>query len=245
MSDRVVMITGAARGIGAECARQAAAAGHAVCINYRSDRDAAEALAGQIRDGGGRAIAIAADVARESDVVSLFKHCDRELGRVTDLINNAGIVAPASRVDQIDGDRLRRLFEVNVHGAFFCAREAVRRLSTRHGGKGGVIVNLSSIAAVLGSPNEYVDYAASKAAIDTMTVGLAREVAAEGIRVVAIRPGLVDTGIHAPGRLDRLGPLVPMGRAGRADEIASVALFLLSPQASYVTGAIIDVGGGR
>lgn len=245
MSDRVVMITGAARGIGAECARQAAAAGHAVCINYRSDRDAAEALAGQIRDSGGRAIAIAADVARESDVVSLFERCDRELGRVTDLINNAGIVAPASRVDQIDGDRLRRLFEVNVHGAFFCAREAVRRLSTRHGGKGGVIVNLSSIAAVLGSPNEYVDYAASKAAIDTMTVGLAREVAAEGIRVVAIRPGLVDTGIHAPGRLDRLGPLVPMGRAGRADEIASVALFLLSPQASYVTGAIIDVGGGR
>ncbi len=245
MSDRVVMITGAARGIGAECARQAAAAGHAVCINYRRDDDAAEALVDRIRADGGRAVAIAGDVAREDDVVALFEHCDRELGRVTDLINNAGIVAPAARLDQIDGERLRRVFEVNVHGAFYCAREAVRRLSTRHGGQGGVIVNLSSIAAVLGSPNEYVDYAASKAAIDTMTVGLAREVAAEGIRVVAIRPGLVETGIHAPGRLERLGPLIPMGRAGRADEIASVALFLLSSQASYVTGAIIDVGGGR
>ncbi len=245
MSDRVVMITGAARGIGAECARQAAAAGHAVCINYRRDDDAAEALVDRIRADGGRAVAIAGDVAREDDVVALFEHCDRELGRVTDLINNAGIVAPAARLDQIDGERLRRVFEVNVHGAFYCAREAVRRLSTRHGGQGGVIVNLSSIAAVLGSPNEYVDYAASKAAIDTMTVGLAREVAAEGIRVVAIRPGLVETGIHAPGRLERLGPLIPMGRAGRADEIASVALFLLSAQASYVTGAIIDVGGGR
>lgn len=245
MSDRVVMITGAARGIGAECARQAAAAGHAVCINYRRDDDAAEALVDRIRADGGRAVAIAGDVAREDDVVALFERCDRELGRVTDLINNAGIVAPAARLDQIDGERLRRVFEVNVHGAFYCAREAVRRLSTRHGGQGGVIVNLSSIAAVLGSPNEYVDYAASKAAIDTMTVGLAREVAAEGIRVVAIRPGLVETGIHAPGRLERLGPLIPMGRAGRADEIASVALFLLSSQASYVTGAIIDVGGGR
>lgn len=245
MSDRVVMITGAARGIGAECARQAAAAGHAVCINYRRDDDAAEALVDRIRADGGRAVAIAGDVAREDDVVALFERCDRELGRVTDLINNAGIVAPAARLDQIDGERLRRVFEVNVHGAFYCAREAVRRLSTRHGGQGGVIVNLSSIAAVLGSPNEYVDYAASKAAIDTMTVGLAREVAAEGIRVVAIRPGLVETGIHAPGRLERLGPLIPMGRAGRADEIASVALFLLSAQASYVTGAIIDVGGGR
>lgn len=245
MSDRVVMITGAARGIGAACARQAAAAGHAVCINYRRDHDAAEALVERIRADGGRAVAIAGDVAREDDVVALFEHCDRELGRVTDLINNAGIVAPAARLDQIDGERLRRVFDVNVHGAFYCAREAVRRLSTRHGGQGGVIVNLSSIAAVLGSPNEYVDYAASKAAIDTMTVGLAREVAAEGIRVVAIRPGLVETGIHAPGRLERLGPLIPMGRAGRADEIASVALFLLSAQASYVTGAIIDVGGGR
>ena len=245
MSDRVVMITGAARGIGAACARQAAAAGHAVCINYRRDDDAAEALVDRIRADGGRAVAIAGDVAREDDVVALFEHCDRELGRVTDLINNAGIVAPAARLDQIDGERLRRVFDVNVHGAFYCAREAVRRLSTRHGGQGGVIVNLSSIAAVLGSPNEYVDYAASKAAIDTMTVGLAREVAAEGIRVVAIRPGLVETGIHAPGRLERLGPLIPMGRAGRADEIASVALFLLSAQASYVTGAIIDVGGGR
>ena len=161
--DRVVMITGAGRGIGAQCALQAAAAGYAVCINYRSDRAAAEAVANRIRGDGGRAIALAGDIARQDEVIALFERCDRELGRVTDLINNAGIVAPACRVDEIDAERLRRLFEVNVHGAFFCAREAVRRLSTRHGGHGGVIVNLSSVAAVLGSPNEYVDYAASKA----------------------------------------------------------------------------------
>lgn len=242
---RVVMVTGASRGIGAQCAIQAAGAGHAVCVHYRSDDAAAEAVVERIRAAGGRALAIAADLAREEEVVALFARCDQALGPVTGLINNAGIVAPAARLEQIDGERLRRMFDVNVLGPFFCAREAVRRMSTRHGGRGGVIVNISSIAAVLGSPNEYVDYAASKAAIDTMTVGLAREVAGEGIRVVAIRPGLIETGIHAPGRLDRLGPQVPMGRPGRADEIASVATFLLGPGASYVTGAIIDVGGGR
>ena len=245
MSSSVVMVTGAGRGIGARCAIQLAAAGHAICVNYRHDQAAAEAVVEQIRAAGGEAEALAADVAKEDEVVALFERCDRDLGRLTGLVNNAGIVAPATRVDQIDGARLRRIFDVNVHGAFFCAREAVRRMSTRHGGNGGVIVNISSIAAVIGSPNEYVDYAASKAAIDTMTIGLAREVASEGIRVVAIRPGLIETDIHAPGRLDRLGPLVPMGRAGRADEVASVATFLMSGSASYVTGAVIDVGGGR
>lgn len=245
MSNRVVMVTGAGRGIGAECARQAAAAGYAVCLNYRQDEAAAAAVVADIRAAGGRALAVAADVASETEVARLFARCDSELGQVTDLINNAGIVAPAARVDEIDGARLKRLFETNVFGAFHCAREAVRRLSTRHGGQGGVIVNLSSIAAVLGAAGEYVDYAATKAAVDTLTVGLGREVAAEGIRVVGIRPGLIETGIHAPGRIDRLAPLVPMGRAGRVEEIAAMAIFLLSPQASYVTGTVIDVGGGR
>ncbi len=239
------MVTGASRGIGAECALQAARAGHAVCVNYRTDSAGAEAVVARIRAEGGRAAAIAADVGRHADVAALFERCDRELGRVTDLVNNAGIVAPAARVDEFDEARLRRMFDTNVLGAFHCARELVRRASTRYGGNGGVIVNVSSVAALLGSPNEYVDYAASKAAIDTMTRGLAKEVAAEGIRVVAIRPGLIDTDIHEPGRLDRLVPSVPMLRAGTAAEIASVAVFLLSDQASYVTGALIDISGGR
>jgi NAD(P)-dependent dehydrogenase (short-subunit alcohol dehydrogenase family) len=239
------MVTGAGRGIGAECAWQAARAGYSVCVNYRSDARSADRVVERIGAAGGKAVAIAADVAREDEVTNLFARCDRELGRVTDLINNAGIVAPPRRVDQFDGARLRRVFETNVLGAFFCARETVRRTSTRHGGDGGVIVNISSVAAVLGSPNEYVDYAASKGAIDTMTRGLAKEVAAEGIRVVAIRPGLIETGIHEPGRLERLAPSVPMLRAGTPAEVAQVAVFLLGAQASYITGAVIDVGGGR
>ncbi len=245
MSSRVLMVTGAGRGIGAECALQAARAGYSVCVNYRSDARSAADVVARIDAAGGKAVAIAADVGREDEVTALFARCDRELGRVTDLINNAGIVAPPCRVDQFDGARLRRVFDTNVLSAFYCARETVRRASTRHGGHGGVIVNISSVAAVLGSPNEYVDYAASKGAIDTMTRGLAKEVAAEGIRVVAIRPGLIETGIHEAGRLERLAPSVPMLRAGTPAEVAHVAVFLLSAQASYVTGTVIDVGGGR
>lgn len=243
--DRVVMITGAGRGIGAECAVQAAAAGYAVCVNYRSDRDAAEAVVARIQEAGGTSIAVAADVSVEDEVVRLFERCDAELGRVTDLINNAGVVAPAARLENFDAARLHRIFDTNVVGSFLCAREAVRRLSTRHGGSGGVIINISSAAARLGSPGEYVDYAASKAALDTMTIGLAKEVGAEGIRVVSVRPGLIDTDIHEPGRLERLAPTVPLGRAGQPAEVAAVVVFLLTAKAGFVTGAVIDVTGGR
>ena len=247
--DGVVMITGGSRGIGAACARLAAAGGYAVCVNYTSHATAAEGVAGAIEAAGGRAIAVKADVAIEADVVRLFEACDRELGRVTALINNAGVVAPAARVDQMGAARIMRLLQVNVLGFFLAAREAVRRMSTRHGGKGGVIVNISSAAARLGSPAEYVDYAASKGAIDTMTLGLAKEVAGEGIRVVAIRPGLIDTDIHesqgAVGRLERLTPRIPLKRAGSAEEVAQAAVWLMGDEASYVTGTILDVAGGR
>ena len=247
--NRVVMVTGGGRGIGAACARLAAERGYAVCVNYTRDAAAAQRVAGDIVDGGGRAVAVQADVAVEADVVRLFAACDRELGPVTALINNAGVVAPAARVDQMDADRIMRVFRINVLGSFLAAREAVRRMSTRHGGRGGAIVNVSSGAARLGSPGEYVDYAASKGAIDTMTLGLAREVADEGIRVVAIRPGLIATGIHesqgAVGRLERIAPSVPVKRAGSAEEVAQAAVWLMGDEASYVTGTILDVSGGR
>jgi len=246
---RTLVVTGGGRGIGAATARLAAARGWAVCVNYRRERAAAESVAAEIARAGGRAAAVAADVASEADVVRLFETAERELGPLGGLVNNAGILERQSRLEDMDAARLERVFAVNVTGAFLCAREAVRRMSTRRGGAGGAIVNVSSLASRLGSPNEYVDYAASKAALDTLTVGLAKEVAAEGIRVNAVRPGLIYTGIHAsggePGRVDRLKEGVPMKRGGRPEEVAHAILWLLSDEASYSSGTFIDVSGGR
>ena len=241
-----MIVTGGGRGIGAATARLAAKAGYAVCVNYLRDRSSAEKMVSEI---GGKSIAVAADVAAEADVVRLFDTVDRKLGRVTALVNNAGIVDRASRVESISAARLARMFAINVIGSFLCAREAVKRMSTRHGGAGGAIVNVSSIAAKLGGPGEYVDYAASKGAIDTFTIGLAKEVGAEGIRVNAVRPGIIRTEIHAasgdPARLERIGATAPLGRPGEPEEVARAILWLLSDAASYVTGAILDVSGGR
>ncbi|HXT70597.1 MAG TPA: SDR family oxidoreductase [Vicinamibacterales bacterium] len=247
--DKVIVITGAGRGIGAATARLAAAEGYAVCVNYRHSRSEAEALVAEILTRRGKAIAVQADVAIEDDVARLYEECDRHLGRLTALVNNAGVLEKQTRVEGIDSKRLGRVFATNVFGAFACAREAVRRMSTRNGGTGGAIVNVSSKAAKLGAPNEYVDYAASKAAIDALTVGLAKEVAEEGIRVNSVRPGLIYTDIHAsggePGRVDRVKSSVPMQRGGTADEVARAILWLLSDAASYTTGSFIDVSGGR
>lgn len=246
---RVAIITGASRGIGAATAMLAGSRGYAVCVNYLRGADAAREVADSIVAAGGDAIAVAADVSAEADVARLFESVDRELGPVTALVNNAGILERQMRVEEIDAARIRRVLDTNVVGSFLCAREAVRRMSTKRGGRGGAIVNVSSGAARWGSPDEYVDYAASKGAIDTMTVGLAKEVAAEGIRVNAVRPGLVMTGIHAaggePGRVERLKSSVPLGRGGMPEEVATAILWLLSDEASFTTGAIIDVSGGR
>jgi NAD(P)-dependent dehydrogenase (short-subunit alcohol dehydrogenase family) len=246
---RVVLVTGGSRGIGAATARLAAARGYAVCVNYLRDREAAERVVADITGAGGTAMAVQADVASESAVSSLFAEVDGRLGPLTALVNNAGVLEQQMRLDEMSADRLHRVFSVNVVGAFLCAREAVRRMSTRHGGRGGAIVNVSSGASRLGSPNEYVDYAASKGALDTMTIGLSKEVAAEGIRVNAVRPGFIYTDIHAsggePGRVDRVKSMVPMGRGGQADEVAHAILWLLSDEASYSTGAFIDVTGGK
>ena len=247
--EAVMLITGGSRGIGAATAQLAARGGWRVVLSYRHDRQAADQVVSSIVAAGGRASAVQADIGREQDVLAMFGALDAQGGRLGALVNNAGIVAPAARVDAFDLARIERVFRTNVIGSFLCAREAVRRMSSRHGGRGGAIVNLSSVAARLGSPDEYVDYAASKGAIDTMTVGLAKEVATEGIRVNAVRPGLILTEIHAsggdPGRVARLLDQVPMRRAGSADEVAHSIVWLCSPQASYVTGTVLDVGGGR
>lgn len=246
--DRIAIITGGSRGIGAATAKQAAKAGYRTCIVYLHRQDAAEEVVEAIIADGGDAIAVQADVGREADVRRLFEHVDRHFGELTALVNNAGVLERQMRVEEMSAERLTRVFNANVVGSFLCAREAVRRMSTRYGGHGGAIVNVSSVAARLGSPNEYVDYAASKAAIDTLTLGLAKEVAAEGIRVNAVRPGSIYTDIHAsggePGRVDRVKTRIPMQRGGDADEIANAIVWLLSDEASYMTGSLVDVSGG-
>lgn len=247
-TNKVVIITGGSRGIGRAAALKAAAAGFKVVVGYASNEAAAREVVSTIEAGNGKAIAVKCDVGSEADILALFKAAD-EFGPLGALVNNAGIVGPSIRVEDMTAERITRMLAVNVTGSILCAREAVKRMSTKHGGQGGVIVNLSSVAARLGAPNTYVDYAASKGAIDSFTVGLGLEVAAEGVRVAGIRPGLIDTEIHAsggePDRAHRLAPNVPMKRIGTADEIANAIVWLLSDEASYVTSAILDVSGGR
>lgn len=246
---KVLLVTGGSRGIGAAICRLGAKAGYRVAVNYASNKAAADALVAEIKAGGGDAVAVRGDVGKETDIVAMFGAVDRAFGRLDAFVNNAGIVDVKARVDEMEVSRLERMMRINVVGSFLCAREAVKRMSTRHGGSGGAIVNISSAAATLGSPGEYVDYAASKGAIDTFTIGLAREVALEGIRVNAVRPGIIDTEIHAsggqPDRIERFRDLLPMKRAGTADEVAGAVLYLLSDAASYTTGAILNVSGGR
>jgi len=245
----VLIITGGGRGIGAATARIAAARGYAVCVNYASNREAADGVVADIAKAGGRAIAVQADVSDESEVARLFQTVDKELGTVTSLVNNAGVIDKQARLAEIGSARLARMFATNVTGPFLCAREAVRRMSTKQGGAGGGIVNVSSAASRIGGGGEYLDYAASKGAIDTFTLGLAKEVALEGIRVNAVRPGIIYTEIHAaggePGRVDRMKSFVPLGRGGQPEEVAAAILWLLSGEASYITGTILDVAGGR
>ena len=245
----MIVITGGSRGIGAATARLAATRGYAVCVNYVKNQRAADAIVQEIKSMGVQALAVAANVASEADVVHLFQTVDRHLGTVTALVNNAGILDTQMRVETMDADRMNRIFTTNITGCFLCAREAVRRMSTKHGGSGGAIVNVSSAASRLGGAGEYVDYAASKGAVDTLTIGLSKEVAAEGIRVNAVRPGVIYTEIHAsggePGRVDRIKNHLPMKRGGDPEEVAAAIMWLLSDEASYATGTFIDLAGGR
>lgn len=246
---KVMLITGASRGIGAATARLAAQRGYALGINYRQQREAAEALVREIEHAGGRAVALGADVGDEAQVLAMFEHLDRAFGRLDVLVNNAGMLERQMRLEDMDADRFERVLRANVLGSFLCAREAIKRMSTRHGGQGGAIVNLSSIAARIGAPNEYIDYAAAKGAIDSMTLGMAKELAADGIRVNAVRPGVIRTEIHAsggePDRVERVRQAVPMGRGGEAEEVAGAILWLASEEASYTSGTFLDVAGGR
>jgi NAD(P)-dependent dehydrogenase (short-subunit alcohol dehydrogenase family) len=245
-----VIVTGGSRGIGAAISMQAAAAGYEVCVNYSSNEEAATNVVNSIRQKGGTAIAVKADMGVEADILIMFETVDKELAPLGALVNNAGITGLASTVENMSYDRLNTLFQLNVIGPFIAAREAIKRMSTKQGGVGGSIVNISSVAARIGSPGEYVDYAASKGAIDSMTLGLSKEVAEDGIRVNAVRPGIIDTEIHAlstgePGRVDRIKGMVPMKRGGEADEIAAAVMWLISDEASYTNGALLDVSGGR
>jgi NAD(P)-dependent dehydrogenase (short-subunit alcohol dehydrogenase family) len=247
--NKVAIITGGSRGIGAATARLAAAAGYDICVNYAGDEAAARMVAGDIEKLGRRAMPFQADVSNEAAVMAMFEAVDRDFGPVAALVNNAGIVDLPQPVAEMTAARLQQMFATNILGSFLCAREAVLRMSTRYGGSGGAIVNLSSVAAVLGAPGQYVDYAASKGAIDAMTIGLAREVASDNIRVNAVRPGIIDTDIHAsggvPDRVEKLKDTIPMKRPGSADEVAETIVWLMSDKASYCTGAVLDVTGGR
>jgi NAD(P)-dependent dehydrogenase (short-subunit alcohol dehydrogenase family) len=241
----MMIVTGGSRGIGADTARLAARRGWNVVLNYRERGDAAGRVVADCEEAGAKALAVRADVSVEADVVRLFEAAAAEFGPPRALVNNAGIVGPLQRLEEFTAERIERVIAVNLTGALLCAREAVRRMSTHRGGDGGVIVNVSSRAAALGSPGEYVDYAAAKAGVDALTIGLSKEVAGDGIRVVGVRPGLIDTELQAPGRLDRLGATPPLGRPGTAHEVANAILWLATAEASYVTGAILDVSGGR
>ena len=247
--DEVLIITGASRGIGAATARIAGRSGYVVCVNYLKNKAAAKQIVEEIKADGGRALAVGADISREEEVVKLFCTVDDKLGKISALVNNAGILETQMRIEDMNAARLNRVFLTNITGSFLCAREAVKRMSTKNGGKGGAIVNVSSAAARLGSAGEYVDYAASKGAVDTFTRGLAQEVAGEGIRVNAVRPGVIDTDIHAsggePGRVERVKASIPMKRGGSAEEVAKAIMWLLSSESSYTTGSLLEVSGGR